>query len=57
MKRIGTVHWISGPVVKARLSAPVGLMEQVWVGELGLAGEVGRGLDELFDMPTHNARS
>ncbi|HKI56445.1 MAG TPA: V-type ATP synthase subunit A [Trueperaceae bacterium] len=40
MKRIGTVHWISGPVVKARLSAPVGLMEQVWVGELGLAGEV-----------------
>jgi len=40
MKRIGTVHWISGPVVKVRLSAPVSLLEQVWVGELGLAGEV-----------------
>ncbi len=40
MKQIGTVHWISGPVVRARLSAPVALQEQVWVGALGLAGEV-----------------
>ena len=40
MKQIGTVHWISGPVVRARLTAPVALLEQVWVGSLGLAGEV-----------------
>ncbi|MEJ2287711.1 MAG: V-type ATP synthase subunit A [Deinococcales bacterium] len=40
MKQVGTVRWISGPVVKARLSAPVALLEQVWVGTLGLAGEV-----------------
>ncbi len=40
MRQIGTVSWISGPVVKARLSAPVGLLEQVWVGALGLTGEV-----------------
>ncbi len=40
MRQVGTVTWISGPVVKARLTAPVGLMEQVWVGTLGLAGEV-----------------
>ncbi len=40
MKQVGTVRWISGPVVKARLSVPVALLEQVWVGTLGLAGEV-----------------
>jgi len=40
VRQVGVVHWISGPVVKARLSAPVGLLEQVWVGALHLAGEV-----------------
>ncbi len=40
MRQVGSVHWISGPVVKARLSAPVALLEQVAVGDAGLAGEV-----------------
>ncbi|HXP86632.1 MAG TPA: V-type ATP synthase subunit A [Bryobacteraceae bacterium] len=38
--RVGALTWISGPVVKARISGPLSLLEQVYVGEVGLAGEV-----------------
>ena len=40
MREVGSVRWISGPVVKARLSEPLGLLDQVWVGTDRLAGEV-----------------
>ncbi len=40
MREVGRVRWVSGPVVKARLRVPLGLLEQVWVGGERLAGEV-----------------
>jgi len=40
VREVGHVRWISGPVVKARLDVPLGLLEQVWVGAERLAGEV-----------------
>jgi V/A-type H+-transporting ATPase subunit A len=40
MKPVGTVVEINGPVVLARTQEGVGLLEQVWVGETRLAGEV-----------------
>jgi V/A-type H+-transporting ATPase subunit A len=39
-QQIGTVVWISGPVVKARGSKKVGMLELVEVGEQKLVGEV-----------------
>jgi len=40
MRRVGVVVRISGPVVETRLDTPVSLLDQVWVGEARLAGEV-----------------
>src|SRR5579864_1525898 len=37
---IGSLTWISGPVVKARVAGPLSVLEQVQVGEARLAGEV-----------------
>ena len=39
-EKIGTVTWISGPVVRARGSRNVGMLELVEVGEERLVGEV-----------------
>ena len=36
----GVLTWISGPVVHARVTEPLAMSEQVWVGEERLAGEV-----------------
>jgi V/A-type H+/Na+-transporting ATPase subunit A len=36
----GALIWISGPVVRARIAAPISVLEQVQVGEARLAGEV-----------------
>ena len=38
--RAGTLTWISGPAVRARVTGPLGVLEQVQVGEARLAGEV-----------------
>ena len=40
MNRVGRLARINGPVITARLEAGVSLLEQVWVGESLLAGEV-----------------
>ncbi len=40
MTDVGRVQWVSGPVVRVRTSAPLSLLELVWVGDLRLAGEV-----------------
>ncbi len=40
MSQAGQLIWISGPVVKARVSGPLSVLEQVRVGEEGLTGEV-----------------
>jgi V/A-type H+-transporting ATPase subunit A len=39
-ERVGTITWISGPVVRARGSRHVGMLELVEVGEERLVGEV-----------------
>ena len=39
-EQIGEVTWISGPVVRARGSRQVGMLELVEVGEEGLVGEI-----------------
>jgi V/A-type H+-transporting ATPase subunit A len=39
-ERIGTITWISGPVVRARGSRKIGMLELVEVGEEHLVGEV-----------------
>jgi V/A-type H+/Na+-transporting ATPase subunit A len=39
-RRTGNLIWISGPVIKARIAGPLGLLEQVQVGEARLTGEV-----------------
>lgn len=36
----GSLIWISGPVVRARLETQLGMAEQVWVGDEHLAAEV-----------------
>lgn len=38
--RAGLLTWISGPVVRARVTGPLSVLEQVQVGEDRLAGEV-----------------
>ena len=38
--RAGSLTWISGPVVRARVTDPLSVLEQVQVGEARLAGEV-----------------
>jgi V/A-type H+-transporting ATPase subunit A len=38
--RVGSLTWISGPVVKARATGPLSVLEQVQVGDARLAGEV-----------------
>jgi V/A-type H+/Na+-transporting ATPase subunit A len=40
LARIGALIWISGPVVKARIAGPLSALEQVFVGEAHLIGEV-----------------
>jgi V/A-type H+/Na+-transporting ATPase subunit A len=40
LSQAGTLTWISGPVVKARVSGQLSVLEQVQVGEARLAGEV-----------------
>ena len=40
MTRAGSLIWISGPVVRARITGPLSVLEQVQVGDAGLAGEV-----------------
>jgi len=37
---IGSLIWISGPVVRARVTGPLSVLEQVQVGDARLAGEV-----------------
>ncbi|HTR36807.1 MAG TPA: V-type ATP synthase subunit A [Bryobacteraceae bacterium] len=39
-QRSGDLIWISGPVVRARVTGPLGVLEQVQVGDARLAGEV-----------------
>ena len=39
-ERVGTITWISGPVVRARGSRNIGMLELVEVGEERLVGEV-----------------
>ena len=39
-EQVGSVIWISGPVVRARGSRKVGMLELVEVGEEHLVGEV-----------------
>ena len=39
-ERVGTITWISGPVVRARGSRHIGMLEVVEVGEERLVGEV-----------------
>jgi V/A-type H+-transporting ATPase subunit A len=39
-ERVGTITWISGPVVRARGSRNIGMLELVEVGEEHLVGEV-----------------
>jgi V/A-type H+/Na+-transporting ATPase subunit A len=38
--RVGSLTWISGPVVRARVTGPLSVLEQVQVGDAHLAGEV-----------------
>ncbi len=38
--KVGSVIWISGPVVKARVEKELGMMEMVLVGEDKISGEV-----------------
>jgi V/A-type H+-transporting ATPase subunit A len=38
--RVGSLIWISGPVVRARVTGPLSVLEQVQVGDARLAGEV-----------------
>jgi len=40
LKTAGSLTWISGPVVRARVTGPLSVLEQVQVGEARLAGEV-----------------
>ena len=40
IEQVGTITWISGPVVRARGSRQVNMMELVQVGEEHLVGEV-----------------
>ncbi len=40
MKTTGSLTWISGPVVRARVTGPLSVLEQVHVGEARLTGEV-----------------
>ena len=40
MNTAGALTWISGPVVRARVTGPLSVLEQVQVGEARLAGEV-----------------
>jgi len=39
-QQVGTVTWVSGPVIRARGSTHVGMLELVEVGEEHLVGEV-----------------
>ncbi len=39
-EKVGTVTWINGPVIRARGSRNIGMMELVEVGEEHLVGEV-----------------
>ena len=39
-ERVGTITWISGPVVRARGSRRIGMLELVEVGDEHLVGEV-----------------
>src|SRR5512147_563274 len=39
-ERVGTITWISGPVVRARGSRNIGMLELVEVGDERLVGEV-----------------
>jgi len=38
--RVGSLTWISGPVVRARVTGPLSVLDQVQVGEARLTGEV-----------------
>jgi V/A-type H+/Na+-transporting ATPase subunit A len=40
MKRVGSVEWVSGPVVRAALLEPLQMMELTFVGEDKIVGEV-----------------
>ena len=40
MQQAGTVTFVNGPVVRARVTGPLQMMEQVAVGPYGLVGEV-----------------
>lgn len=37
---VGVLTWISGPVAHARVTGELAILEQVWVGDARLAGEV-----------------
>src|SRR5688500_18511677 len=56
-ERVGSITWISGPVVRARGSRPIGMLELVEVGEERLVGEV-IGLDgDTFTGQVYEAAS
>ncbi|MEZ4657039.1 MAG: hypothetical protein R2911_05660 [Caldilineaceae bacterium] len=37
---VGTLTWISGPVAHAHVTGDLAILEQVWVGDQRLAGEI-----------------
>jgi len=37
---VGSLYWIGGPVVRAHIDGRLAMAEQVWVGDIQLAGEV-----------------
>lgn len=39
-KSVGILTWISGPVAHARVTGDLAILEQVWVGDARLAGEI-----------------
>ncbi len=38
--QVGSLTWISGPVAHARVTGDLAILEQVWVGDARLAGEI-----------------
>ncbi|MCB0189795.1 MAG: V-type ATP synthase subunit A, partial [Caldilineaceae bacterium] len=38
--QVGTLTWISGPVAHAHVTGALAILEQVWVGDARLAGEI-----------------
>ena len=56
-QQVGTVTWISGPVVKARGSRQIGMLELVEVGDDRLVGEVIGLEDEIITIQVYEETS